>query len=113
MYQDAYLTGSLIFCVVWLGFYLWRRDLRREMLTLSVIAGIFGPLSEHFYLQDYWRPEYFFPAVFRVEDILVGTVAIGFIGFRNDDIFISWLGLELDLCQYSGFFDNGSINVGD
>ena len=72
MNKTGYLIGALIFGVVWLVFFLKRRDLRREMLVLSVLAGILGPISEHFYLQDYWQPQYFFPASFRVEDFLAG-----------------------------------------
>lgn len=72
MYPTAYLIGAGIFGVVWLGFFLVRPDLRREILTLSMLAGIMGPISEHFYLQDYWQPEYWFPASWRVEDFLAG-----------------------------------------
>lgn len=72
MYQSAYLIGALIFGLVWLIFF-WRRpDLRREMIVLSLLAGVMGPLSEHFYLQDYWQPRYWFPASIKFEDFLAG-----------------------------------------
>lgn len=72
MYKTAYLIGGLIFGLVWLAFFVARKDLRREMLTLSLLIGVLGPLSEHFYLQDYWSPEYLFPSFLRIEDFLAG-----------------------------------------
>jgi hypothetical protein len=72
MYRSAYLVGSLIFGVVWAVLFTLRKDLRREMLSLSLLAGIMGPLSEHFYLQDYWQPEYWLPGFLRIEDFLAG-----------------------------------------
>ncbi len=72
MYQSAYLVGAFIFGLIWLIFFWRRRDLRREILVLSLLAGIMGPASEHFYLADYWQPEYWFPASLRIEDFLAG-----------------------------------------
>ena len=72
MYNQAYLIAALIFGAVWLVLFLIRPDLRREILSLSILAGILGPVSEHFYLKDYWQPQYFFPTSLRIEDFLAG-----------------------------------------
>lgn len=72
MHPEAYFIGSLIFGIIWIIFFLMRPDLRREMLSLSIIAGVFGPVSEHFYLSDYWQPEYLFSANLRIEDFVAG-----------------------------------------
>lgn len=64
--------------------FILRKDLRREMLVLSLLAGIMGPLSEHFYLKDYWQPEYWFPSFLRIEDFLAGFFlgGIGAVGYE-------------------------------
>lgn len=84
MYQSAYLIGALIFGLIWLGLFLARRDLRREIISLSFLAGILGPISEHFYSQDYWQPQYWFPASLRIEDFLAGFFlgGIGAVGYE-------------------------------
>lgn len=56
-HQFAYLVGSIIFLAVWLVFFFWRKELRREMLVMSFIAGFFTPLALIF-LPDYWNPEH-------------------------------------------------------
>lgn len=84
MYRTAYLVGALIFGIVWTVIFVWRKDLRREMLVMSFLAGIMGPLSEHFYLKDYWQPKYWFPAYLRIEDFLAGFFlgGIGAVGYE-------------------------------
>jgi hypothetical protein len=49
-----------------------RRDLLRPMLALAVIGAAWGPVSEHWFFRDYWRP----PGVFGdpwLEDVLFGA----------------------------------------
>jgi len=56
VFRFAYLIGDLIFLSVW-GFLFWRRkDLRRQMLVMSLIVAVLGPISEYWYFRDYWRP---------------------------------------------------------
>jgi hypothetical protein len=57
MHPYAYLVGNLIFALAWLILFLARKDLRREMLTLSFIGSIFFPLAL-IYLPDYWYPDH-------------------------------------------------------
>jgi Lycopene cyclase len=55
--QYAYLGYSLIFLLVWIVLYILRPDLRRRMLLFSLIITPLGPLSEFWFLRDYWgRP---------------------------------------------------------
>src|SRR3954463_3005981 len=54
-YHYAYLTGATLFAIPWLVIYLFRPDLRREMLIMSALNGIYG-LTEHFYYGEYWHP---------------------------------------------------------
>lgn len=57
MHPYAYLIGNLIFAAIWLILFWLRKDLRREMLILSFIGGIFFPAAL-IYLPDYWYPEH-------------------------------------------------------
>lgn len=42
------------------------------MLIVSLIAGIAGPISELYYLKDYWRPEIFTGWPIGIEDFIFG-----------------------------------------
>ncbi len=53
----AYFIGDIIFLSVWLLLFFTRKDLRREMLTMSVIGAVFAPAALIF-LPDYWYPDH-------------------------------------------------------
>lgn len=88
-YQYAYLVGNLLlFFPVWLFFFVRRKDLRREILIISLFVGICGPLSELWYLRDYWRPETFNGWPIGIEDFLFGF----FIGGIASSIYEEFFG---------------------
>ena len=72
----AYLVGDAIFVVIWLFLFLLRKDLRREMLTMSAVGSIFAPLAL-IYLPDYWSPAHIFGNFpLGIEDyIFAGSIA--------------------------------------
>ncbi len=73
MYKFAYLIGNLLISLpIWLILFIRRKDLRKEMLIVSLIAGIAGPISELYYLKDYWRPEIFTGWPIGIEDFIFG-----------------------------------------
>ena len=81
-FQYAYFVADLGFFVIWLILYLLRRDLRKEMLIMSLLVMPFG-FTQYFYFRDYWQPDYAFGMMFGlagVEDLiwcfLVGGIAI-------------------------------------
>ncbi len=53
----AYLIGDFIFLSLWLLLFLIRKDLRREMIMMSVVGAIFAPAALIF-LPDYWYPDH-------------------------------------------------------
>lgn len=72
-YQYAYLIGDLIIGLpLWSVLFFGRKDLRREMLIVSLLIGIAGPVSEYWYTQDYWQPQTFTGTVAGLEDFLFG-----------------------------------------
>lgn len=79
MHPYAYLFGDLFFVLVWLCLFWLRKDLRKEMLAMSIVGACVAPLAFVFLL-DYWSPEYIvggFPI--RIEDFLF-AFSIGGIG---------------------------------
>ncbi len=57
MNQYAYLIGNLFFMLVWLILFLHRKDLRKEMLTMSSLITPLG-ITDMLFYKDYWRPEF-------------------------------------------------------
>lgn len=86
-FQYAYLTGDFLLFIIWLVLFVSRKDLRREMLRMSVLIAPLGPLSELFYLLDYWRPELFNGWTIGVEDLLFGFFIGGIAGVIYEEIF--------------------------
>lgn len=70
MYPYAYLIGNMIFAIVWLTLFWVRKDLRREMITLSLVGGVLFPAAL-IYLPDYWYPEHIVKGfMLGIEDFL-------------------------------------------
>lgn len=70
-YKYAYLIGSLITLLIWATFFIRRKDLRKEMLTLSIITSFLAP-TNILYFGSYWKPEFVLDIYnFGVESIIV------------------------------------------
>lgn len=95
-YPYGYLIGSLIFLLAWLVLFLLNKPARRHMLILSLITGVFGPLSEFWYLKDYWQPEFAvkFP-IGGLEDVIFGFAIGGIAAVAYETIFVN----RLCLCE--------------
>ncbi len=61
-YQYSYLVGCLLLFILWLILFIRRKDLRIEMLTMSILATIWlfisGIWFVNTYLETYWNPQY-------------------------------------------------------
>jgi len=71
-FQYTYLLMTLMFLVIWLVLFLLRKDFRSEMLKISIIFAIAGPLSEIVYLRDWWRPVTITGTAVGIEPAIVG-----------------------------------------
>ena len=70
-YKYAYLFGSLLTLLLWLILYFQRKDLRREMLTLSFATVLLAPTNILYY-GKYWEPEFAVNIYnFGIESIIV------------------------------------------
>ncbi|MBI4097940.1 MAG: hypothetical protein HY426_02770 [Candidatus Levybacteria bacterium] len=61
-FQTAYLAGNLMLLTIWFILFVKRRDLRWEMILMSLFVlgslGVSGVWFMNHYLIDYWRPTY-------------------------------------------------------
>lgn len=83
-YQYGYFIGSLIVLSFWLALFMYRKDLRKEMLFASIITIPFG-MTEFLFVPEYWNPPSLFNLIqkygFGIESILFvfsvgGTAAV-------------------------------------
>ena len=86
-YQYTYFVGDLILLAVWLLLFLWRKDIRKEMLYLSPFFGIIGLLTEHYYIRDWWKPLTITGTPIGIEDFLFGFGIGGLAAVIYEEIF--------------------------
>ncbi len=72
----VYLFYGLLFTLAWLVLFISRNDLRQPMLIMSAAIAPLGPLSEIWYLQDYWKSVTLTGTAVGIEDLIFGF-AIG------------------------------------
>jgi len=56
IYQYTYLLIGGGFGLVWLIFFLLNKNLRRDMIAMSVIFAILAPISNLLFIKDWWSP---------------------------------------------------------
>src|SRR6266699_1178859 len=66
----AYSALILFFIAIWLVAFVLRAELRRALLLVSLVIAPLGPLSEFWFLRDYWARETLSGAYIGVEDVL-------------------------------------------
>ena len=53
-YAYNYLIGSLVLLLIWIIFFKFRIDLRKEMIVISLLFGIVGLMVDPIYSRDWW-----------------------------------------------------------
>ncbi|MDO8429669.1 MAG: lycopene cyclase domain-containing protein [Candidatus Daviesbacteria bacterium] len=87
-YKFAYLIGTLsIGLPIWLVLFLLRYDIRHKILLMSILGAVAGPISEYWYIQDYWRPQTFTGWPISIEDVLFGFFAAGIASVIYEELF--------------------------
>lgn len=71
-YQYTYLIGDIILLTLWLILFLWRKDIRKEMLIISLIFGIMSPIFAILVISDWWIPLTITNTPIGIEDFLFG-----------------------------------------
>lgn len=87
-YTYTYLFADMI-----IGFPLWvvlffaRSDLRHKILAFSILGGIAGPISEVWYIKDYWHPLTITGWPISIEDVLFGFFVGGIGSVVYEELF--------------------------
>jgi len=74
MERFAYLTANLLLLPIVIFFFWKRPDLRQKILTMGLVASPLGPISEFWFLKDYWRPQYALGWPWIIEDFLFSFI---------------------------------------
>lgn len=86
-YKYIYFTGIFLALIVWIIFFVIRKDTRKEMIILSLIFGIPGPLAAYVHLNDWWKPITLTGNPIGIEDFLFGFVVGGIAGVIYEFVF--------------------------
>ena len=86
-YQYTYFFMALLFFIVWLLLFLWRKDTRKEMLVMSFVLALGGPISDILYTQDWWRPITLTYTRIGPESLIVGFMIGGISAVIYEDFF--------------------------
>lgn len=87
-YQYAYLVGSSVCLLVWLIFFLARKDLRKEMLVMSVLLGGVSVITAHYWWTvDWWLPTTITGTRIGIEDLIIGFGSGGIMAVAYEEIF--------------------------
>ena len=73
-YKYTYLLMGIIFFVIWISLYLWRKDTRKPMIIMSIIFAFIGPLTDIVYTKDWWSPQ-------NILGLKVGIIEAAIVGF--------------------------------
>src|SRR3989344_385267 len=73
-YGYTYILIGVGFGLIWLVFWFFNRKLRSEMLVMSIIFGILGPISNILFIKDWWSP-------LTIDGTAVGFIDSAFVGF--------------------------------
>ena len=78
-FRFAYFLGTMVYVVVWLFLYYFRKDLRKEMLFFSFWVGFLGWFSAYFWWSiDWWHPQEILGTRAGIEDFLIGFTGGGY-----------------------------------
>ena len=86
-YNYFYLTWALIFLSIWAVLFFKRKDVRREMLLISLWFGFGGLVSEYTNIQDWWQPITVTGTPVGLEDFLIGFAIGGVAAVIYEEIY--------------------------
>lgn len=87
MYTYSYLIANLGLLALWLLLFLFRKDVRREMLVVSIVFGFAGILSEYIYTSDWWQPPTITGSRIGLEDFMFGFWVGGVSAVIYEEVF--------------------------
>ncbi len=78
---------GLIFLVVWVALFVWRKSDRKEMTIMTLIFAFAGPAADILYTQDWWNPLTITNTKIGVEALFVGAMIGGVAAVTYTGIF--------------------------
>lgn len=86
-YTYAYLILDALFLIFWIFLFFWRKDIRKEMIFMSLFWGLTGFILGHAYTSDWWHPPTITGTRLGIEDFLFGFVIGGIAAVIYEEIF--------------------------
>ena len=86
-HKYLWFAYNLILLLIWLGLFLWKKETRKEMLTMSILIMPFVPIAEFFFIRDYWKPELFNGWSVGIEELIFGFAFGGVTAILYEEIF--------------------------
>lgn len=84
----GYLIGTLVFLVIWTALFLYRKDLRKEMLFMSSLIGILSVITAYWWWTvDWWLPPTLTGTRVGIEDFLSGFTSGGIMAVIYEEVF--------------------------
>ena len=92
----VYLIALVPFIIIWIFLFIRRKDLRKEMLVISVLIGIISVLTSYFWwTKDWWRPFNITGTVVGFEDFIIGFASGGIMSVIYNFLFNKSYGKEI------------------
>ncbi len=85
--QYLYLLASLFLFIVWLVLFIWRKDVRKQMLLMSFLFAFAGLIVELAYIKDWWKPLTITNTPIGVEDFIFGFAFGGVASVVYEELF--------------------------
>lgn len=68
----AYFAACISYLILWVYLFRSRSDLRKAMITMSLIGGIASLAMAFFWTSDWWRPQTLTSTRIGIEDFILG-----------------------------------------
>ncbi len=87
-WQYAYLFGALALLPFWLGLFLYRKDIRKQMLIMSFTIGVLSLATTHYWWTvDWWQSPTVTGTKVGVEDFIAGFLSGGIMAVVYEVLF--------------------------
>ncbi len=86
-YAYNYLIGTLVLLLIWIIFFKFRKDLRKEMIVISLLFGIVGLMVDPIYSRDWWLALTATGTMPGIESFIFGFSTAGIASVAYSEIF--------------------------
>ncbi len=84
----TYLLGSIIVLALWIGLFIHRKDVRKEMLFVSLFVAFSGlALEGLLWTKDWRQPETITGTIIGIEDFIYGFAIAGIAAVIYEELF--------------------------